>query len=149
MTQHLSAFLIQLIIIIITSRIFGYLFKKMGQPTVMGEILAGIFLGPSILGSLFPAYLQAIFPPGSLDTMRILSQIGLILFMFVVGMELDLDVLRTKARTAVTISNASIIIPFSLGVCLAYFLHDSYAPKDVPFYAFALFVALKPIFANS
>ncbi|HLO70224.1 MAG TPA: cation:proton antiporter [Flavipsychrobacter sp.] len=142
MTQHLSAFLIQLIIIIITSRVFGYFFKKMGQPTVMGEILAGIFLGPSILGSLFPAYLQAIFPPGSLDTMRILSQIGLILFMFVVGMELDLDVLRTKARTAVTISNASIIIPFSLGVCLAYFLHDSYAPKDVPFYAFALFMGI-------
>lgn len=142
MTQHLGAFLIQLIIIIITSRVFGYFFKKMGQPTVMGEILAGIFLGPSILGSLFPAYLQAIFPPGSLDTMRILSQIGLILFMFVVGMELDLDILRTKARTAVTISNASIIIPFSLGVCLAYFLHDSYAPKDVPFYAFALFMGI-------
>ncbi len=142
MTQHLSAFLIQLIIIIITSRVFGYFFKKMGQPTVMGEILAGIFLGPSILGSIFPVYLQAIFPPGSLDTMRILSQIGLILFMFVVGMELDLDILRTKARTAVTISNASIVIPFSLGVCLAYFLHDYYAPKDVPFYAFALFMGI-------
>ncbi len=142
MTQHLSAFLIQLIIIIITSRVFGYFFKKMGQPTVMGEILAGIFLGPSILGSLFPAYLQAIFPPGSLDTMRILSQIGLILFMFVVGMELDLDILRTKARTAVTISNASIIIPFSLGVCLAYFLHNYYAPKEAPFYAFALFMGI-------
>lgn len=142
MTQHLGVFLIQLIIIIITSRVFGYFFKKMGQPTVMGEILAGIFLGPSILGSIFPAYLQAIFPPGSLDTMRILSQIGLILFMFVVGMELDLDILRTKARTAVTISNASIIIPFSLGVCLAYFLHDSYAPKDAPFYAFALFMGI-------
>lgn len=142
MTQHLGAFLIQLIIIIITSRVFGYFFKKMGQPTVMGEILAGIFLGPSILGSIFPAYLQAIFPPGSLDTMRILSQIGLILFMFVVGMELDLDILRTKARTAVTISNASIIIPFSLGVCLAYFLHNYYAPKDVPFYAFALFMGI-------
>ncbi|MBL7681957.1 MAG: cation:proton antiporter [Flavipsychrobacter sp.] len=142
MTQHLGSFLIQLIIIIITSRVFGYFFKKIGQPTVMGEILAGIFLGPSILGTIFPEYLQAIFPPGSLDTMRILSQIGLILFMFVVGMELDLDILKTKARTAVTISNASIIIPFSLGVMLAYFLHDYYAPKDVPFYAFALFMGI-------
>lgn len=142
MTQHLGSFLIQLIIIIITSRIFGYFFKKIGQPTVMGEILAGIFLGPSILGTIFPEYLQTIFPPGSLDTMRILSQIGLILFMFVVGMELDLDILKTKARTAVTISNASIIIPFSLGVLLAYFLHDYYAPKDAPFYAFALFMGI-------
>ncbi len=142
MTQHLGAFLIQLIIIIITSRVFGYFFKKMGQPTVMGEILAGIFLGPSILGSIFPAYIQAIFPPGSLDTMRILSQIGLMLFMFVVGMELDLDILRTKARTAITISNASIIIPFSLGVLLAFFLHDYYAPDNAPFYAFALFMGI-------
>lgn len=142
MSQHLGAFLIQLIIIIISSRVFGYFFKKMGQPSVMGEILAGIFLGPSILGSIFPLYLQTIFPPGSLDTMRILSQIGLMLFMFVVGMELDLDILKTKARTAITISNASIIIPFSLGVVLAYFLHDYYAPVDAPFYAFALFMGI-------
>jgi len=76
MTQHLSIFLIQLIVIVIASRIFGYLFKLMKQPTVMGEIVAGIVLGPSMLGSMFPAYLNFVFPPNSLGNMRILSQIG-------------------------------------------------------------------------
>ncbi len=142
MTQQLGSFLIQLIIIIIASRAFALLFKRMGQPTVIGEIFAGIFLGPSILGAFFPEYLQAIFPPGSLDSMRLLSQIGLILFMFVVGMELDLDILKNKAKSAVAISNASIIVPFGLGVGLAYFLHDYFSAKDTPFYAFALFMGI-------
>ena len=142
MSQHLSSFLIQLIIIIITSRIFGQIFKRMGQPTVMGEILAGIFLGPSFLGTIFPQYLEYVFPPHSLDHMRILSQIGLILFMFVVGMELDIKILKQKARTAFIISNASIIIPFSLGFGLSYFLHDEFAPEGVPFYAFASFMGI-------
>jgi Kef-type K+ transport system membrane component KefB len=142
MSQHLSSFLIQLIIIIITSRIFGQIFKKMGQPTVMGEILAGIFLGPSFLGTLFPSYLGYVFPPHSLDHMRILSQVGLILFMFVVGMELDIQIIKQKARSAFIISNASIVVPFALGVALAYFLHDEFAPADTPFYAFALFMGI-------
>lgn len=142
MSQHLSSFLLQLIIIIITSRVFGYVFKRLGQPTVMGEILAGIFLGPSLLGSLFPAYLQFVFPPHSLDHMRILSQVGLILFMFVIGMELDIKVLKQKAKTAFFISNASIILPFILGFGLSYFLHDEFAPDGVPFYAFASFMGI-------
>lgn len=104
--------------------------------------MAGIFLGPSLLGTVFPAYLQYVFPPHSLDHMRILSQVGLILFMFVVGMELDLNILKQKARAATAISITSIIIPYSLGVGLAYFMHDNYAPPGVPFYAFALFMGI-------
>jgi len=142
MTQHLSIFLIQLIVIIIASRIFGYLFKLMKQPTVMGEIVAGIVLGPSMLGSMFPEYLNFVFPPNSLGNMRILSQIGLILFMFVIGMELDLSIIKQKARTAITISNASIIFPFLLGIGLAYFLYEDYGLPNTPYYAFALFMGI-------
>ncbi|MBS1774335.1 MAG: cation:proton antiporter [Bacteroidetes bacterium] len=142
MTQNLSVFLTQLIIIIIASRIFAYLFKKIGQPSVMGEIMAGIFLGPSILGAIFPQYLTTVFPPNSLGNMRILSQIGLILFMFVVGMEFDINVVKQKARSAIFISTASIVLPFVLGVWLSYFLHSTFAPPDTPFYAFALFMGI-------
>lgn len=142
MTQHLSIFLIQLIVIVIASRIFGYLFKLMKQPTVMGEIVAGIVLGPSMLGSMFPEYLNFVFPPNSLGNMRILSQIGLILFMFVIGMELDLSIIKQKARTAITISNASIIFPFLLGIGLAYFLYEDYGLPHTPYYAFALFMGI-------
>jgi Kef-type K+ transport system membrane component KefB len=140
--MSLPAFLIQLVIIIITCRVFGYVFKRMGQPTVMGEILAGIFLGPSLLGALFPGYLNYVFPAASLGPMRILSQVGLILFMFVVGMELDLTLLKQKAKAAAAISITSIVFPYALGVGLAYFLYQQFAPANVPFHAFALFMGI-------
>lgn len=108
----------------------------------MGEIFAGIFLGPSILGALSPSYLSYIFPANSMGYMKILSQIGLILFMFVVGMELDLNILKQKAKAATTISIVSIILPYSLGVALAYYLYAQFAPANVPFHAFALFMGI-------
>jgi Kef-type K+ transport system membrane component KefB len=75
---------------------FGWVFKKIGQPTVIGEIIAGIVLGPSLLGMYFPGFSAALFPVESLGNLKFLSQIGLILFMFVIGMELDIKVLKTK-----------------------------------------------------
>lgn len=142
MSSPLAAFLIQLVIIIIASRVFGYLFKRMGQPTVMGETFAGIFLGPSILGALFPEYLTYVFPAASLGPLRILSQVGLMLFMFVVGMELDLSLLKQKAKSAAVISITSIVFPYALGLGLAYFLYKEFAPPNVPFHAFALFMGI-------
>ena len=90
----LAILLAQIVTIIIVARFFGWVFKKIGQPTVIGEIIAGIVLGPSLLGMYFPEYSGMLFPVESLGNRQFLSQIGLILFMFVVGMELDLKVLK-------------------------------------------------------
>ena len=138
----LPIFILQLIVIIIASQVCGFLFRKMGQPAVMGEILAGILLGPSLLGSLVPEFNTFVFPPESLLNLQMLSQIGLVLFMFVIGMELDLNIIKSKARAAMYISNASIIIPYLLGVVVSYFIYQDYAPRDIPFYAFALFMGI-------
>ncbi|MDH6310216.1 Kef-type K+ transport system membrane component KefB [Dysgonomonas sp. PFB1-18] len=134
--------LLQVIIIIIAARLFGAVFKKMGQPSVIGEILAGIVLGPSLLGLYFPEVSQFIFPAQSLGNLQVLSQIGLVLFMFIVGMELNLNVLKNKAHEAVVISHASIIIPFAMGVGLAYFIYASFAPKGIEFASFGLFLGI-------
>ena len=116
--HSIGLLVLQIIAIIIVSRLFGWIFKKIGQPMVIGEILAGIVLGPSLLGLYFPDVSNFIFPTQSLGNLSILSQIGLILFMFVIGMELNLKVLKTKAHEAVVISHASIIMPFALGIGL-------------------------------
>lgn len=138
----LALLLAQIVTIVLVARLFGWICTKIGQPTVIGEMIAGIVLGPSLLGLYFPEFSDILFPEASKGNLKFLSQIGLILFMFIVGMELDLKVLRNKANDAIVISHASIIIPFSLGVGLAYFLYDSFAPLNVQFLSFALFVGI-------
>lgn len=138
----LAILLAQIVTIVLVARLFGWVCTKIGQPTVIGEMLAGIALGPSLLGVYFPEFSQIIFPAQSLGNLQFLSQIGLILFMFIVGMELDLKVLRNKAQDAIVISHASIIIPFALGIGLAYFIYDAFAPANVQFLSFALFVGI-------
>ena len=138
----LAILLAQIITIILVARVFGWIFKKIGQPSVIGEIIAGIVLGPSLLGLYFPEFSGALFPAESLGNLKFLSQIGLILFMFVIGMELDLKVLKNKANEAVVISHASIVIPFTLGIGLAYFVYDQFAPAGVKFLSFSLFMGI-------
>lgn len=138
----LAILLLQIVTIVIVARIFGWIFNKIGQPTVIGEIIAGIALGPSLFGAYFPEASVLLFPIESLDNLQFFSQIGLILFMFVIGMELDLKVLKSKAHDAVVISHASIIIPFALGMIMAYFIYASYAPEGVAFLSFALFMGI-------
>ena len=138
----LAILLLQIITIIIVARFFGWIFRKIGQPSVIGEIIAGIFLGPSVVGLYFPDYSATLFPPDSLGNLGFLSQIGLILFMFVIGMELDLKVLKNKANDAVVISHASIVIPFALGIGLSYFIYHQFAPQGVEFLAFSLFMGI-------
>lgn len=141
--QHpLAILLLQIITIIIVARFFGWIFRKIGQPTVIGEIIAGIFLGPSLVGMYFPEYSALLFPVESLGNLQFLSQIGLILFMFVIGMELDLKVLKNKANDAVVISHASIVIPFALGIGLSYFVYHQFAPAGVEFLSFSLFMGI-------
>jgi Kef-type K+ transport system membrane component KefB len=141
--QHpLAILLAQIITIIVVARFFGWVFRKIGQPSVIGEIIAGIVLGPSLLGLYFPEFSIVLFPIESLGNLQFLSQIGLILFMFVIGMELDLKVLRNRAKDAIVISHASIIIPFALGIGLAYFVYFKFAPEGVAFLPFALFMGI-------
>lgn len=142
LSHPLAILLAQIITIIFVARILGLFFKKIGQPTVIGEILAGILLGPSLIGTLYPGFSAALFPAASLGNLQFLSQIGLILFMFVVGMELDLKVLKNKAQEAVVISHASIIFPFALGMGLAYFLYERFAPDTISFSSFGLFMGI-------
>jgi Kef-type K+ transport system membrane component KefB len=138
----LAILLAQIITIIIVARFFGWIFRKIGQPSVIGEIIAGIFLGPSLLGLYFPEFSMVLFPVQSLGNLSFLSQIGLILFMFVIGMELDLKVLKNKANEAVVISHASIVIPFALGIGLAFYVYKTFAPEGIPFLSFSLFMGI-------
>ena len=141
--KHPFALLLaQIIVIIIVARIFGWIFRKIGQPTVIGEIIAGIVLGPSLFGMYFPDLKMALFPVESLGNLQVLSQVGLILFMFVVGMELDLKILKNRANDAVVISHASIVIPFALGVGLSYFIYHQFAPEGIEFLSFSLFMGI-------
>lgn len=138
----LALLLAQIVTIIMVAKLFGWICVKLKQPSVIGEMIAGIVLGPSLFGLYFPELSASIFPKESLPNLQFLSQIGLILFMYIVGMELDLSVLRKKAHDAVVISHASIIIPFALGVGLSYFIYKEFAPDGIQFSSFALFIAI-------
>jgi len=141
--QHpLALLLAQVISIIFVARLFGWLCRKIGQPTVVGEMIAGIVLGPSLMGMYFPEFSQTLFPAASLGNLEFLSYLGLILFMYMVGMELDLGVLKSKAQDAIVISHASIVIPFTLGIGLTYFIYSAFAPEGVQFLPFCLFIGI-------
>jgi Kef-type K+ transport system membrane component KefB len=142
LAHPLAVLLLQIITIIFFARLFGFLFNKIGQPTVIGEIVAGIVLGPSVAGLFFPSASAFLFPVNSLGNIQFLSQVGLILFMFVIGMELDIRIIRKQAHEAVIISHASIIIPYTLGVGLSYFIYSEFAPAHISFIAFALFMGI-------
>ncbi|HEX4961208.1 MAG TPA: cation:proton antiporter [Thermoanaerobaculia bacterium] len=138
----LSILLLQVIVIVAAARLLGAAFAKIGQPPVIGEMVAGILLGPSLLGLVAPRVQTFVFPAASLGSLRMLSQIGVILFMFVVGTELDLKHLRQRAHAAVMVSHASIVVPFFLGCGSAFLLYRSLAPAGIPFSAFALFIGV-------
>lgn len=138
----LSHLLVQLLAIIVAARLAGSLFKRFGLPAVVGEMAAGIALGPSLFGSLAPAAAAFVFPAESLGTLKLLSQIGICLFMFSVGMELNLAHVRSRAKEAVAVSHASILAPFLLGVGLAWFTFSDLAGASATFTGFALFMGI-------
>jgi len=137
-----SRLFLQLLIIIATARLAGRAFALCGQPSVVGEMVAGILLGPSFFGLVWPDGFHFVFPDASAGTLRLLSQIGVCLFMFTVGMELDLTHIRRRAQMAVVVSHASIVIPYFLGVVLAWFLYTHLAAAGATFVAFALFMGI-------
>jgi Kef-type K+ transport system membrane component KefB len=141
--QHpLSLLLLQIVVIVLAARSVGALFRRIHQPPVVGEMVAGILLGPSLLGLVAPDAQAFLFPEASLGPLRLLSQIGVILFMFVVGIELNLGQLRKQAFAALLVSHAGIVVPFFLGAAGALFLYRGLAPAGAPFSAFALFLGV-------
>jgi Kef-type K+ transport system membrane component KefB len=127
---------------VLVAKALGRFAARIGQAQVVGEMIAGILLGPSLLGQINPAVMNAVFPVASLDTLRMFSQVGVVLFMFLVGMEVDVQHFYQKAHTAVLVSHASIIVPFFLGTTLCLWIYPSMAPPGVSFTAFALFIGV-------
>lgn len=138
--MDLAVLILQIGVILVAARFAGWLFRKFHQPQVIGEMVAGLALGPSLLGWIAPGISAQLFPPASLVFLNSLSQVGLLLFMFLVGLELDLKKLRTLGRTAIITSNISVIVPFALGALLAFYLYPVLSANTVPFLGFALFM---------
>jgi Kef-type K+ transport system membrane component KefB len=138
----LARLLLQLVVIVTAARALGWLATLFRQPPVVGEIAAGILLGPSLLGAHAPSTSAFLFPESSWAILQMLSQVGVLLYMFVVGLELDPAHLRARAHAAVAVSHFSIIVPFVLGVVLAFGLYSAHAPAGTPFHAFALFLGI-------
>jgi len=131
---------LQMVVIVAVARLTGSVLARFGQPRVVGEMAAGLLLGPSVLGRLAPSLMATVFPPASLGYVSAVAQVGLLLFMFLVGLELDAAHLRRRGRTALLTSHASIVAPFLLGTALALWLYPRLAPAGVAFTPFALFV---------
>lgn len=141
-TGSTALLLLQIVVILIFVRAFGWVCQKIGQPTVIGEIIAGVVLGPSLLGAYFPEISAAIFPEWSIGSIKLLSEIGLVLFMFIVGMELDLKVLKNRLNQAVIMSHTCIALLFVLGAVLSYFIYSEFTTEDTRFLPFALFMGI-------
>jgi Kef-type K+ transport system membrane component KefB len=131
--------LLALVVVIGGSRLVGWIVSKIGQPKVHGEILAGILLGPSLLGVVWPSALGFVFPTEVVGALRVLAQIGLVMFMFLIGLELDLGKLRGHGHKAVVISQASILLPILFGAVLAVWLYPRFG-EGVGRVGFTLFL---------
>jgi Kef-type K+ transport system membrane component KefB len=131
-----------LIVVVAAARALGLAFRRIGQPPVVGEVLAGILLGPSFLGWFWPAGAAALIPVEAGPSLRVLAEIGVVLFMFLVGLELDLGLLARRTQVTVAVSHASIVVPFLLGSALALWLYPLVGTADVPFGVFALFLGV-------
>lgn len=134
--------LLALAVIIVVARAVGALFNRLHQPPVMGEILAGILLGPSLLGRIAPGVSAFLLPPLVAPFLEVLSQVGVILYMFLVGLELDPNLLRRHGRSTLVVSVGSIVTPFAVGSLLALLLYPRLGTNDVPFSVFSLFLAV-------
>ncbi len=144
--KHVIAFvLLDIAIVVVAARLMGRLFRRLGQPAVIGEIVAGIALGPTLLGALPGDLDQVLFPPDARPYLSVIAQLGLALFMFIVGLEIDLSLIRGRGRAAGAVAGGSIVLPFAFGALVAlalYPLHSQVGGETVPPLAFVLFLGV-------
>ncbi|WP_422087382.1 cation:proton antiporter [Variovorax sp.] len=137
-----TSLLLQLIVILTTARVCGWVLRHVGQPGVVGEMAAGLMLGPVVFGALFPSLHAQLFSKASLQGLSSLSTLGLVLFMFVVGLELRASKgVREQLRSAGYVGVLSVIVPLALGIAISPALYPTLAPAGVGFWPFALFMA--------
>ncbi len=132
--------ILQIVVALVVCRVMGSIFAIVHQPRVVGEMFAGILLGPSFLGAVAPSVSGALFPISRLEALGSISQLSLVVFMFLVGLELDPRRLRKEKHGTILISHAGITVPFSLASILALYLYPRLSDDAVSFPAFALFL---------
>ncbi len=131
-----------LLTILVVCNLMGWIFRRLGQPAVIGEMVGGLLLGPSFLGSFFPGFQQLLIPPSSFGSLGSLASLGVVLYMFLVGLEFDSSQLKGQQKPAWVISPTSVLVPIILGVLLAAVLYDIYSSPEIPFLNFALFIGV-------
>ena len=119
--------------------VLGQIFRHVGQPAVIGEVIAGLALGPSLLGRVWPEATEFLLPASVAPFLSVIAQIGVILYMFLIGLELNPGLLKDRTQATLAIAHASIAVPFIFGAALALFLYPRVSSSDVPFTSFALF----------
>jgi len=132
--------LLQLVVILVVVQIFGYLSGRIGQQWVIGEILAGLALGPSLLGAFWPGLKIQLFPAAALPTLQTLGDIGLVLYMFSLGARLDTHLMLRQSRTAIVTSISTILLPLLSGALLGFFLYPGLAGQHANLVSFILLV---------
>ena len=137
---HLPTLLTQIAVILLAARGVGWLLRRFHQPQVVGEMIAGILLGPSLLGFVAPGAASSLFPEESLPYLAAVSQVGVVIFMFLMGLEVEPELLRGRGRATVMTSQAGILVPFVTGAVLGLFLYSSLAPEGVDRTHFVLFM---------
>ena len=139
---YLAPRFLTLVVVIAVARLIGLIFRKLKQPPVMGEVLGGIILGPSVLGYFFPTLTSSLFHTDAIEFLKHISEIGISLYLFVIGLEVDLPRLKKSARSAIAISQLSIAVPFILGLILANQIYVHNAPVGFGRLEFSLFVGV-------
>lgn len=136
----LARFLLAMAVIVAGAKLAGMLARRLGQPAVIGEILLGIVLGPSVIGAFWPAGLHWLIPHSVLPQLNVVAEIGVVLFIFLVGAELDTGMLRGERSLALTVSHVGVAVPFVAGIAIAIAGYSLLAPPGLRLVPFALFV---------
>jgi Kef-type K+ transport system membrane component KefB len=138
-TEVTFRLILTLVAVTVVGRVMGRLFRAIGQPPVVGEVIGGILLGPSLLGAIWPSAYQVILPPAVVPALGVVAEIGVVFYMFIVGLELNTDVIRGQLGSTMVIAETSMAVPFTLGAVLAVWLHPALSPAAVPVTSFVLF----------
>ena len=138
----LAQLLLAVAVVVGACKAAGWVLQRIGQPPVVGEIAAGIVLGPSVLGTVWPHAASALIPKVVVPQLNVLAQLGVVLFVFLTGLELNTKLLRGKGQLALLVSHVSIAVPFLFGILLALVAYAKFAPQGVGYLAFALFMGV-------